>query len=105
RRFELVGLGDEPFSQLATVADAFDSHALPVDPKIAAHGGADAVENVLALVSVLVAEDRIGEFLAVSGRAAVVDVEDRIAMCGENLIAEVEGRAVLSVRAAVNVDD
>src|SRR6266851_268166 len=58
---ELIRLGDEPFGELAAVAYAFDAHALAVDPKISPHCRANTVQHVLGFVSVLVAEDRIGE--------------------------------------------
>src|SRR5208282_791214 len=54
---EFVGLGDEPVGELPAVADALDSHPLAVNPEIPADGGAHAVEDVLALVAVLIAED------------------------------------------------
>src|SRR5208282_6130334 len=55
--------------------------------------------------AVLVAEHGVGEFLAVSRGAAVVDVEDSPAARGEHLVPEVERRAVLPVRASVDIDD
>ncbi|MDX2152875.1 MAG: hypothetical protein SFV54_19180 [Bryobacteraceae bacterium] len=67
---------------MAAVADAFDANAVAVDPEVAAHGGADAVEDVLGFIAVLVAEDGVGEGLAVAGRAAVVDHESRPAAGG-----------------------
>ena len=103
--FEFVGLGDEPLGELAAVADALDAHALTIDPQVAAHRRADTVQNILGFVAVLIAKDGVGELLAVTGRAAIVDVQDGVAMRGVDLIFDIERGAVLAVRAAVNVHD
>src|SRR6202022_887817 len=64
-----------------------------------------AVKDVLALVAVLVAEDGVGEFLPVTSGPAKIDVQRGPSAGRIDLIFEVEGGAVLAVRAAVNIDD
>src|SRR5208282_5360259 len=48
---EFVSLGDEPFGELPAIADALNAHALAINPKIAADGGAHAVEDVLTFIA------------------------------------------------------
>ena len=103
RCLELVRLRDEPFGELAAVADAFDAHALAVDPEISPHCRANTVLTHPGLRSVLVAEDRISEFLSISRRTSEVHVQHRVAMRRKDLIAKIESRAVLSMGAAVNI--
>src|SRR2546430_11109239 len=72
---EFVGLRDQPVRQLPAVADTLDAHALAVNPRIAPHCRADAVQNVLTLIAVLIAKDRVRKLLPVTGRAAIVHVQ------------------------------
>ncbi len=100
----LVCVG-QPRRELPAVAGALDAEPIAIDPRIAAQRGADAVEDILTLVAVLVREHGVGERLAVAGRAAVVDHQRRPAARGIDLILKVERRPLLAVRAAVDVDD
>ena len=79
-RLELVGLGNQPIAKLAAVADALEAHSFAVEPEIAAHRGADRVENVLGFIPVLVAEDRVGKLLAIAGGAAIIYLQHRPAV-------------------------
>src|SRR5207249_6876958 len=58
RRFEDVGLRDQPRRELAAVASALDAEPVAVDPQISPYRGADGIEHVLRLVAVLIAKDR-----------------------------------------------
>src|SRR5262249_3615126 len=102
---ELIRLRDQPLRQLPAVAHSFDSHPLAVNPQISPHRRAHAVQHILPLVAVLIAEDRVSEFLTVAGRAAEVDVKNGVSVRTVDLIAPTESGAVLSVRAAVNIND
>src|SRR5579862_9984611 len=70
RGFEYVGLGDKPGAELAAIAGAFDAEAIAIDPGVTAHGCAESIENVLALVAVLIREDCVGKRLAVASGSA-----------------------------------
>src|SRR5207247_9780853 len=96
-------LGNEPVGELAAVAHALDTQALTIDPQVTAHRRTHRVQNILSLVSVLVAEDGVGELLSVAGGTAIIDVQGGPAAGGVDLIFEVECRAILPVRPAVNI--
>jgi hypothetical protein len=104
-RLELIGLRDKPIRELAAIADSFDAHALAVNPQIAPYRRADTVENILALIAVLVAENGVGKLLAVPRRAAKVHIQHRVAVRCVHLLLEVECWTILSVRPAVNHHD
>src|SRR6266705_1587839 len=87
---ELIGLCDKPIRKLAAVAHALDTHPLAVNPQIAAHRRAHAVQDILAFVSVLIAKDGVGEFLSISARTAIVDVQRGPATRRVDLILEIE---------------
>ena len=91
--------------QLTAVARALDAQPIAIDPRVAAHRRAHAVQHVLGLVAVLIGEHRIGERLAVAGRSAIVHHQRRPAARRIHLILEVERRPLLAVRPAVDVDD
>lgn len=103
--FEFVRLCDEPIGELSPITNAFNAEAFAIDPKIAANGRADGVENVLTFIAILIAEDGVCKFLPVTSRAAIVHVEHRVAVSGIDLISEIECGAVFSVGTAVNRDD
>src|SRR5215813_10231859 len=67
RGAEHSGLGDQPHGQLASIADAFDAHALAIEPQIAAQSRTDTVEDVLRFVAVLISKYRICECLTIAG--------------------------------------
>src|SRR5689334_1885330 len=64
---EQAGLSDQPGAKLSTITHALDADAIAIDPQVAAHGSADAIEHILRFVSVLIAKDTIREFLAIAG--------------------------------------
>src|SRR5690348_8853425 len=64
---KLVRLRNEPIAELATVAYALNSHALPVNPQVSSDCGAHPIQDVLPLVAVLIAEYGIRKFLAIGG--------------------------------------
>src|SRR5262249_18269462 len=98
---EAVGLRDQPVGQLPAVTAAFDAQAFTINPRVAAQRGLDAVQNILRLAAVLIAEDRVGELLPVAGRAAIIDHQHSPSMRGVNLSLRNEARSLLSVRPAV----
>ncbi len=102
---EPVRLRDQPVRELAAVAAAFDADPVAVEPGVAPQRGVGALQDVERFTPVLVGEDGVGESLAVSGRAAVIDHQRRPALCRERLRACVEARALLAVRATVDHDD
>src|SRR5260370_13794607 len=67
--------------------------------------GIHRVQNILSFVSVLIAEDGVGEFLSIAGRAAVVDVQRGPSASRVDLIPKIKCRAILGVRPAMNIDD
>ena len=105
RGLEFIRLGDEPVGQLAAVAHAFDSHTLAVDPQVTADRCAHSIQNILPFVSVLIAENGVGELLPVAGGATIVNVQRGPAMRRVDLILKIEHRTILPVRPAVNIDD
>src|SRR5262245_1087460 len=105
RGLEDVRLRDQPGGELAAVTAALDAKPVAVDPRISTERGGDAVENVLRLATVLVAENGIGERLPVAGGAAEVDLDAGPAAGGIVLRAEIEGRSLRAVRSAVNYHD
>ena len=105
RRLEPIVCVMSQFGQLAAVAAALDAEPVAIDPRILRERGIDAGKHVLRLAAVLIAEDRVRELLAVSGRAAVVDHQRRPALRRVDLRLAVEGRPLLPVRAAVDHHD
>ena len=105
RGLEFIRLRDEPVGQLAAVAHAFDSHTLAVDPQVTAYRCAHSIQNILPFVSVLIAENGVGELLPVAGGATIVNVQRGPAMRRVDLILEIEYRTILPVRPAMNIDD
>ena len=81
------------------------AQAIAIDPQVAAHGGVQAVEHVLRLVSVLVGEDQIRPILSVSSGASVVDHQRGPPMRGIHLVLEVERRALLAMGSAMDYHD
>ena len=104
-RLEPGGLGDDPVGELPAVAAALDAELRLVDPRIPRDRRVHAGHDVLGLRAVLVAEDLVGEGLAVAGRAAVVHHQRRPALRGVDLRLGVEGRPLLAVRPAVDHHD
>src|SRR2546429_1234398 len=98
---EFVGLRDQPVRQLPAVADTLDAHALAVNPRIAPHCRADAVQNVLTLIAVLIAKDRVRKLLPVTGRAAIVHVQRGPAARRIHLVLEIELSRLDRLRAEV----
>src|SRR5207249_123526 len=92
---EFIGLSDQPVGQLAAITDAFDAHALAIDPQVTAHRGAYRVQNILPFVAVLIAEDGVGELLPVARGAAIVYLQGGPSVCGVDLIFEIEHRPIL----------
>jgi hypothetical protein len=48
RRLEDVGLGDQPRAQLTAVTRPLDAQPIAIDPLVAAHRRAQAIEDILA---------------------------------------------------------
>ena len=90
---------------MAAVAHALDTQALTIDPQVTAHRRTHRVQNILSLVSVLVAEDGVGELLSVTRGAAIIDVQRGPSARRVDLIFKIERRTILPVRPAVNIDD
>jgi len=105
RRLEAIGLRDDPVRKLSAVTHALETHPIPIEPRIARQRGVDAGEHVFRFAAVLVVEDRIGELLAVAGRAAEVHHQRRKAVAGVDLRARIERRPLLSVWTPVHDDD
>src|SRR5579863_5152466 len=67
RRLEFVSLRDKPIRELAAIAHALNSQSLAIDPQITTYRRTHAIEHVLRLVAILVAEYRICKFLSITG--------------------------------------
>src|SRR5882762_7821612 len=61
--------------------------------------------NVLSFVAVLIPEHSVGEFLAITRGAAIIHVQDGVAMRCVDLVLDIECGTVLTMRTAVNVHD
>src|SRR6478752_4624751 len=102
RRFEESRLRNQPCAELSAIADAFHSDTIAIDPEVAAHGGAHAVQHVLPLVSVLIAENCVCKCLPVTGRTAIVYHQRRPPETCINLILKIEGWSLLPVGSPVD---
>ncbi len=79
--FEARGLSDEPVGHVAAVAVAADGEMIGVGEAIF-HEGVDAFENIFAGAGDDDGNDLLKEFVAVSGGATVVGLEDEPAVGG-----------------------
>src|SRR5580658_10127069 len=102
RCLELVGLSDEPIGELSAVAHSLDPQPFSINPQVAPHCSAHTVKNVLAFIAVLVAEDGVRKFLAVTSGAAIIHIEHGVAVRRVDLILEVEAGTIFSVRSSMN---
>src|SRR5882762_11193967 len=92
---EFIRLGDEPVGELTAVTYAFDGHAFTIDPQVTPYRRTHRVQNILSFVSVLIAEDGVGELLSVAGGAAIVDVQRGPSASSVDLIFKIERRTIL----------
>src|SRR5262245_59000232 len=67
RGLEDACLRDQPGAQLPSIADAFHTKSITINPKIASHCGAQTVEHVSRFGPVLISEDGVSVFLSVAG--------------------------------------
>ena len=79
--FEARGLGDEPVGHVSAVAVAGDGEVVGVGDAVFDEG-VDAFEDVFAGAGDDHGNDLLEEFVAVSGRAAVVGLEDEPSVGG-----------------------
>src|SRR3972149_7213385 len=105
RGLESLGLGDDPVRELPSVASSLEAESVGIERVIAQKGGVDGVEDVFGLAAVLIAEDGVGESLAVACRAPVVHLERRPSRGGVGLGSMVQLGPALAVRSALENED
>ena len=101
---EAVGLTDHPVGHVAAIRAAADAHAAHVDAAASLDRLVESRHQVDVVLAAPVANDLAPEVLAVSVRAAWVDVQDHVAHSGEDLELVHERRSVLPMRSTVNLE-
>ena len=75
----------DPIHHVAAVGSAERAHAIRIQPRILLKRGGQSQLEVLERLAAPIAADRVGESLAVAGRAVKVDHHDAVAGAGKTL--------------------
>jgi hypothetical protein len=100
-RLEARVAGDHVVGREAAVAPAADPQAIGIGDALR-DGVIGGGQDIVDLESSPVGEDRLLELRPAPGAAAVVHVDDRVTVCGEDLPLEGKGMCVLGGGATVN---
>ncbi len=79
QRLEAIGLAVDPVDHVAAVARAQRGHALAVEPRVLRQRRVEAHHQIAVRRAAPVVADRVGEGLAVAGRAVEVDEHHAVA--------------------------
>ena len=95
----------DPVDHVAAVGAAERAGAAAVEPGIPFGGGSQALLEILERLAAPVAADRVGECLAIAGRAVEIDEQDAIARAGEHLRIPAIAPGIRHARLRPAVDD
>src|SRR5580704_767865 len=105
RGFEAIGVPHDPVGHVAAVAAAGHAQPVPIDPRILLQHRVHAGHYVLVIHATPIVGDAAFELLTITGGAARIAEEDRVAAGRVNLKFVIPVHAVLSGGPSVNAED
>src|SRR5206468_361811 len=105
RGFEAISMPNDPVRHESAIASACDAHPIGIEPTVFFQSSINTIHHVLIIFAAPFVHNTTLKVLTISGRAARVCKQDRIAFCRVNLKLMEPVDAVHSRRSTMDTQD